>query len=91
VSVILHRWAQHAEEAAEARRTVHAAEQLRHLIASDVPLSATAETIIAAVADSLEDRYPILDQTGPGMFRCVTCGTAVATADVFGHRCRRAS
>lgn len=56
MSVILRRWAEHAEEAADARRNIHAAEQLRHLIASDVPLSATAETIIAAVADQLEGK-----------------------------------
>lgn len=38
-----------------------------------------------------DDERPMtfLDQTGPGQFRCVTCATAVATADVFGHRCCR--
>lgn len=77
--------------------TDHAAEQLRHLIASDVPLSATAEHVIATVAGFLERPDPdpeptrLLDQTGPGQFRCVTCATAVDTADVFGHRCRRVS
>jgi hypothetical protein len=92
MSVIARRWAEHAAEAADANRSHAAAEQLRHLIASDVPLSATAESIIAAVADQLDPQPgPILDQTGPGMFRCVCCGAGVATVDVFAHRCRVAS
>lgn len=97
MSTILQRWAEHAAEMSDMERRQAAADQLRHLIASDVPLSATAEHSIALVAEMLDPRDSaaeaglILDQTGPGMFRCVSCGTAVATADVFRHYCSRAA